>query len=95
MIPLYDRGIYARLTDIRGQLASSGVTGLAQVFVPVGPAPSADSPIRIHFVGQATKGWDDMPADYDGCWAASAQIVLRHLTEPGKSRFWNAIIRVA
>jgi hypothetical protein len=94
MIPLYDRHIYDRLSDIRGHLGASGISGLAQVFVPVGPAPSADSLPRIHFVGQATKDWHEMPADYDGCWAASAQIVLHRLTEPGNSRFWNAVIRV-
>jgi hypothetical protein len=92
MIPLVDRRLYDRLCAIQRELRSGGYADVASVFSAVG-SNDPNAPFRFMFVGQATRGWDDVQADYTGNSGASSRVVSEYLTltTPKKSVFWGAI----
>ena len=62
----------------------------AQVFVPVGP--DEIGPLRLLFIGQATRGWsEEALEDYETAWRRAVDIVAAPL--PG-SKYWQVVRRI-
>lgn len=96
MRPLIDRDMYDRLRAVRDVLPDDGVSNIAHVFVPVGPDEPAfgSDPLRVLFVGRATRGFDEeRVSTYEGAVDRGIEIVTEeYMPEdgaPGRSDFWR------
>ena len=89
MRPLMTSAMHGRFADLHHDLRRADGDA-AQVFVPVGPV--ADAPVRLLFIGQATKGWgEEELAEYGTAWRRAAEIVAR---PPSRSGYWQVVRRI-
>lgn len=89
MQPLMTPEMHRRFSDLYNNLGDADGNA-AQVFVPV--APPMEAPLRLLFVGQATRGWSEgYLEDYDAAWRCAADIVAT--PSPG-SQFWQDVRRI-
>ena len=75
--PLMSVEAYARFCLLRDELSEKGVSNIAQVFVPVGPAVSDQRPSLL-CVGRATRGYaenDERVTSYDRVIARNVEIL--------------------
>jgi hypothetical protein len=92
--PLIDAQLYDRLTARRAQMEKAGFEGLAPVFVPTGPAPLTDLPVRLLFVGQATQGpVYGSSLDFDSA-AKGSEAILAQCLSDFQSPFWVAVRKI-
>lgn len=96
MVPLIGRDLYDRLRATRASLPERGVSNVAQVFVPVGPAEEASgaASLRVLFVGRATRGFDEEAlSSYEGAARRAEELVMQVYvpdgTAPQPSDFWR------
>jgi hypothetical protein len=91
MIPLISASLYDRLTRARHEMSIAGLQDVASVFVPIGADPATLSPARLLFVGQATRGWGEVPLDYEAAADKSWKVMEELLIQPGRAVFWQDI----
>ena len=89
MRPLMSTESHRRFSNLRERLAHADGDA-AQVFVPVMPAHGDG--LRLLFVGQATRYWNEPElADYERSWRNSADVVA---SSPRASGYWQVVRRI-
>lgn len=95
MIPLNSASLYDRLMTTRQNMNIAGLEDVASVFVPIGADSATYTSARLLFVGQATRGWGDVPLDYEAAAVRTGKVMEELLTRPHRSVFWQDIRWIA